>query len=163
MNVEQLRARLGNAVVPGEAAEAARQVLAGVPVGYLAMAGEGWPYVVPISFAPDGDTLFFHGGGSLKASLLEADSRACLAVATTTGFLPADDPCNENFSYESVLAFGEVELVDDEDERDRALRIIVGKYDSSLTEAAFKPDLLKATSVWALRVSALTYKRNPSA
>jgi uncharacterized protein len=163
MNAQQLKARLGKAVVQGDEAEAARRVLAGVPVGYLAMAGEGWPYVVPISFAPDGDTLFFHGGGSLKASLLEADPRVCLAVTTTTGFLPADDPCDENFSYESVLAFGEVELVDDEDERVRALHIIVDKYDSSLTQAEFKPDLLKATSVWALRLSALTYKRNPSA
>jgi uncharacterized protein len=162
MNAEQLRVRLGTAVVQGEAAEAARQVLADVAVGYLAMAGEGWPYVVPISFAPDGDTLYFHGGGSLKASLLEAEPRVCLAVTTQAGFLPAEDPCGENFSYESVLAFGETELVDDEDARDRALRIIVDKYDSSLTRAEFKPDLLKATSVWALRVTALTYKRNPS-
>jgi uncharacterized protein len=163
MNAEQLRVRLGAAVVRGEEAEAARRVLAEVAVGYLAMAGEGWPYVVPISFAPDDDTLFFHGGGSLKASLLQAEPRVCLAVTTSAGFLPADDPCDENFSYESVLVFGEAELVDDAGARDRALRIIVDKYDSALARAEFKPDLLKGTSVWALRVTALTYKRNPPA
>jgi nitroimidazol reductase NimA-like FMN-containing flavoprotein (pyridoxamine 5'-phosphate oxidase superfamily) len=163
MNAEQLKVRLGKAVVEGDEAEAARRVLAEVGVGYLAMAGEGWPYVVPISFAPDGETLFFHGGGSLKASLLEADSHVCLAVTTTAGFLPAGDPCAENFSYESVLAFGDAELVDDEAERDRALRVIVAKYDRALAQAAFKPDIYKATSVWALRVRALTYKRNPAA
>jgi uncharacterized protein len=163
MNTQQLRARLGDAIVQGDAAAAAVQVLAEQPVGYLAMAGEGWPYVVPISFAGDGATIYFHGGGSLKASLLAADGRVCLAVTTTPGFMPADDPCDENFSYESVLAFGEVESVDDSGERDAALRLIVAKYDASLAAAEFKPDILKATSVWALRVTALTYKRNPAA
>jgi uncharacterized protein len=157
----QLRQRLGDAVVEGEAANAAKRVLAETAVGYLAMAGEGWPYVVPISFAPDGETVFFHGGGSLKASLLEADPRVCLAVTTPPGFIRADDPCDENFRYESVLAFGEVERVEDEDERDRALRVIVAKYDSSLQRAEFRPAIYRATSVWALRVEALTYKRNP--
>jgi uncharacterized protein len=162
MNTQQLEVRLGDSVVEGDAAAPAARVLAEEPVGYLGMAGEGWPYVVPISFAPDGDTLFFHGGGSLKASLLEADGRVCLAVTTLAGFLPAGDPCDENFRYESVLAFGEVELVDDPGERDRALRLIVAKYDAALAAAEFRPDILKATSVWALRVRALTYKRNPA-
>ena len=162
MNREQLRVRLGDAIVEGEAAAAARRVLAEAPVAYLAMAGEGWPYVVPISPALDGDSLVFHGGGSLKASLLEADEHVCLAATTPVGFLPAADPCDENFDYESVLAFGEAELVEDEAERDRILRLIVAKYDESLAAAEFKPDILKATSVWALRVRALTYKRNPA-
>ncbi len=56
-----------------------------------------------------------------------------------------------------------MELVDDPGERDRALRLIVAKYDAALAAAEFKPDILKATSVWALRVRALTYKRNPAA
>jgi len=43
-------------------------------------------------------------------------------------------------------------------ERDPALRI--AKYDESLTDADFKPDILRATSVWALRVAAITYKRS---
>ena len=162
MNAQQLRARLGSAIVEGDAAAAAVRVLAEQPVGYLAMAGEGWPYVVPISFAGDGETLFFHGGGSLKASLLEADPHVCLAVTTAPGFLPAADPCDENFRYESVLAFGEAGIVDDPGERDAALRLIVAKYDAALADAAFRPDILKATSVWALRVTALTYKRNPA-
>jgi nitroimidazol reductase NimA-like FMN-containing flavoprotein (pyridoxamine 5'-phosphate oxidase superfamily) len=163
MNVQQLRARLGDAVVEGDAAAAAVRALAGQPVGCLGMAGEGWPCVVPVSFAGDGETLSFHGGGSLKASLLEADGRVCLAVTTGPGFLAAADPCEESFSYESVLAFGEVELIENAGERERALRLIVAKYDAPLAASDFRPGIFKATSVWALRVRALTYKRNPAA
>jgi nitroimidazol reductase NimA-like FMN-containing flavoprotein (pyridoxamine 5'-phosphate oxidase superfamily) len=163
VNRDQLRDRLGEALVEGQASAPARQVLDASAVGYLAMAGGGWPYVVPISFAANGDTVFFHGGGSLKASLLEAEPRVCLAVTTRPEFMPADDPCDENFRYESVLAFGEVELVEDDAERDRALRLIVEKYDAALAHAPFKGSVLQGTSVWALRVDALTYKRNPPA
>ena len=163
MNREQLRDRLGEAVVEGQASVPARQVLAEGAIGYLAMCGEGWPYAVPISYALEGDTVFFHGGGSLKASLLEAEPRVCLAVTTRPEFLPAADPCDENFRYESVLVFGEVELVADDAERHRALRLIVQKYDAALIHAPFRAGTLQGTSVWALRVAALTYKRNPSA
>jgi nitroimidazol reductase NimA-like FMN-containing flavoprotein (pyridoxamine 5'-phosphate oxidase superfamily) len=163
VNSEQLKDRLGEALVEGQAATPARRVLAAAAVGYLAMDGEGWPYVVPISFALDGDAVLFHGGGSLKASLLQAEPRVCLAVTTRPEFLAADDPCDENFRYESVLVFGEAELVDDEAEQDRALRVIVEKYDAAKTHTAFKGNILKGTSVWALRIEALTYKRNPPA
>jgi nitroimidazol reductase NimA-like FMN-containing flavoprotein (pyridoxamine 5'-phosphate oxidase superfamily) len=51
-------------------------VLKRVKIGYLAMAGEGWPYAVPINFAYADPVVYFHGGGELKASLL-----ACLSTA----------------------------------------------------------------------------------
>ena len=74
------------------------------------------------------------------------------------GFMAAADLCDENFGYESVPAFREAELLEEPGERDPALRI--AKYDESLTDADFKPDILSGTSVWALRVAAITYKRS---
>jgi nitroimidazol reductase NimA-like FMN-containing flavoprotein (pyridoxamine 5'-phosphate oxidase superfamily) len=161
MDSEELRARLGDAVVAGEAAMAAMQVLTEASVGYLAMAGGGWPYVVPIAYAYDGATVFFHGAGSLKSSLLEVEPRVCLAVTTQPELMIGDGPCDDNFRYESVLVFGEVELLDDDDERYRALRVIVEKYDAAARSASFKPSTFAGTRVYALRVEALTYKRNP--
>jgi nitroimidazol reductase NimA-like FMN-containing flavoprotein (pyridoxamine 5'-phosphate oxidase superfamily) len=130
-------------------------------VGCLAMAGDGWPYAVPIAYAYDGTTVFFHGAGSLKSSLLEVEPRVCLAVTTEPELTVGEGPCDDNFRYESVLVFGEVELLEDDDERDRALRVIVEKYDPAARSASFKPGTLAGTRVYALRVEALTYKRNP--
>ena len=64
-----------------EHAQPAGRVLLEAGVGYLAVEGDGWPYVVPINFAYDGSAVYFHGG-SLKASLLEAGPRVCLGVTT---------------------------------------------------------------------------------
>ena len=161
MNVTELRDRLGTAIVEGDDAQAAGRVLTHEAMGCLAMEGDGWPYVVPINFAYDGSTVYFHGGGSLKASLLEAHPRVCLAVTTLPEFMHAGGPCDDNFSYESVLVFGEVERLTGDAERDRALRVIVEKYDPAAKAVPFTPGTFKGTQVYSLKVEALTYKRNP--
>ena len=121
MNVTELRARLGDAIVEGDAAQAAGRLLSHESLGHLAVEGGGWPYVVPINFAYDGRAVRFHGGGSLKASLLEADPRVSLAVTTLPELMQGEGPCDDNFRYESVLVFGEVERLTDDAERDRGL------------------------------------------
>ena len=61
-------------------------------------------------------------------------------------------------SPQSVPAFREAGLLEEPGERDPALRI--AKYDESLADADFKPDILRGTSVSALRVAAITCKRS---
>lgn len=87
-------------------------------------------------------------------SLLEAGSHVRLAVTTLPGFMAAADLCDENFGYESAPAFRAAELLEEPGEPDPALR--TAKYDESLTDADFKPDTLRGTSVWALGVAAIT-------
>lgn len=161
MDTAGLLERLGDAVVSGDAAVAAERVLKQAMVGNLGLSGGDWAYVVPISFAYDDGIVSFHGGGSLKASLLEAGGHVCLAALTPPDLMRTDDPCDDNFRYESVLAFGAVELLQDAAARERALRAIVAKYHPQLQSAPFKPATFAGTLVYALRVDALTYKRNP--
>ena len=161
MGESELLAMLGRAVVCGEEAVPAESVLAGAGVGYLSMSGGLWPYCVPISYVFAGGTIYFHGRGKLKRALLAADPRACLTVGTAPEFMPGDGPCDDNFAYESVLAFGRVRVVRDAAERERALRDVVAKYDPTQREASIEGALLK-TVVWAFDVEALTYKRHPA-
>jgi nitroimidazol reductase NimA-like FMN-containing flavoprotein (pyridoxamine 5'-phosphate oxidase superfamily) len=110
------------------------------------MAGEGWPYVVPIAYAYDGSAAYFHGAGSLKSSLLEAEPRVCLAVTTRPELMLADGPCGDNFRYESVWS-SEVELLGDDDERDRA--VIVESMTPGRGRRRSRPDTFKGTRVYA--------------
>jgi nitroimidazol reductase NimA-like FMN-containing flavoprotein (pyridoxamine 5'-phosphate oxidase superfamily) len=160
---EACRNRLAGALVEGAAAAPAKRVLAEAPVAYLALSSPGWPYVVPLSFAYDGSAIHFHGRGTLKAELLAADPRVCLAVSTLPGFVVAGDPCDDNFRYESVLAFGTVVLAEEDEARECSLRAIVAKYHPELRSAPFKPNTFARTLVYAMTVEALTYKQNPEA
>ena len=154
-----LRARVESGIAVGEAAEAARSVLQRAEVGHLSMAGDGWPYLVPLCFAYDGEAIHFHCGGGLTASMLAADDRVCFAASTNTQMVRGAAPCDDTMAYESALAFGRVRLLSDDAERDAALRKVVVKYDDSAQLKAFNPKHFDAVLVYRLEIEALTYRR----
>jgi hypothetical protein len=154
-----LRARVESGIAVGETAEAAKSVLERAEVGHLAMAGDGWPYLVPLCFAYDGKAIHFHCGGGLTASMLAADDRVCLAASTNTQVVRGTTPCDDTMAYESVLAFGRARLLSGDAERDAGLRQIVAKYDDSAQAKAFNPKNFDAVLVYRLEIEALTYRR----
>jgi len=149
---------LGKGIATGERAAAAEDVLTRAEFGFLGMPGEGWAYVVPISFAYADGTVYFHGGGHLKASLLESEHVTCLSVLADPRLRVAgDDPCRDDFTYESVLAFG-VPRQAVREEREAALRVIVAKYHPDAAMAPLDAKVFARTSVYVMKVLALTYK-----
>ncbi len=145
----------------GEAAAPARGLLERTDTGYLATASEGWPYVLPLAFAYDGQAIYFHCGEGLMASLLAEESRACLAVTTTPQFVAGSRPCESTFHYESALAFGEVTRLHGDDERERALRLLLSKYHPQHADEPLMADRFGDTSAYVLSIDVLTYKRSP--
>jgi uncharacterized protein len=158
-----LRARVESGIATGEAAGAAKSVLERAQVGHLAMAGDGWPYLVPLCFAYDGQVIHFHCGGGLTASMLAADDRVCLAASAETSMVRGAVPCDDTMAYESVLAFGRVRLLSDDAEREAGLRQVVGKYDDSAQDRDFNPKHFDAVLVYRLEIEALTYRRRQRA
>lgn len=154
----ELRARVESGIAQGEELVAAHEVLKHAESGYLAMAGDGWPYLVPLCFAYDKNDIHFHCGGGLTASLLAADDRACFAVATTPQFVRGAAPWDDTVFYESVLAFGRVRLLDDDAAREAALRSIVAKYDAAAQGESLRSTAFNAVLVYTLEVEALTYR-----
>lgn len=158
----ELEERLGAAVTTDPATMAkAGEVLATAQVGYLAMTDEDGPYVVPVSFAYDGEKIHFHGGEGKKAAALAREPRVCLAATTTPRAVKGDKPCAYNFEYRSVLAFGRVRLLDKEGERDAALRAIIAKYHPESVTDPLDPEVFSRTTVYTMEIRALTYKQNP--
>lgn len=88
--------------------------------GTLAMNDEsGWPYAVPLSFVWLDGALYFHSAREgRKAAALALDGRACFSVVGRTE--PVYDGSFSTY-FESVAVFGRVRLVEDADEKYRAL------------------------------------------
>ena len=122
------------------------------------MAGDGWPYLVPLCFAYDGRAIHFHCGGGLTASMLAADDRVCFAAWTDPEVVRGSAPCDDTMAYESVLAFGRTRLLTDDAEREAGLRQVVAKYDASAEGKTFHPKHFGAVLVYRLEIEALTYR-----
>lgn len=134
------------------------------------------PYVVPMNFAcepgatptegpghdaPDLGRLYLHTGEGRKSEALAGNPRVCVAIAAEAAFTQGASPCNDGFSFKSVLVEGRATLLADSDERDRALRAIVAKYDPDAADEPFGEDALAETLVYAVKIEALGYKARP--
>ena len=139
--------------------EAARELLDKGEYGFLATVGaDGLPYGVPLSYVLVGDKLYVHSAGEgRKIANLAHCSQVSFTVVGRTQPVYA-----KNFTtwYESVMAFGTVDAVTDEDEKFQALYALATKYLPGYLDRA-EEDIrhsLARTSVYRMTVESLTGK-----
>lgn len=94
--------------------------------GFLAtVSPEGYGYGLPISYAADGDRLYFHcAPEGHKLDAIAHNDRVSFCVVGATRVIPRQFTT----AYESVHVFGRIRRVADAEERYRALRLLVRKY-----------------------------------
>jgi nitroimidazol reductase NimA-like FMN-containing flavoprotein (pyridoxamine 5'-phosphate oxidase superfamily) len=94
-------------------------------VAHVAFVQEGAPVVVPMIYGRTGETLYLHGARKARViRLLERTDRACLNVTLLDGLVLARSAFNSSMHYRSATVFGTPELVDDDDAKLAALRVI---------------------------------------
>jgi hypothetical protein len=161
MGDEALEGRLGPEVATGETRTKAGSLLASSQVGFLAMSDEDGPYCVPISFAYDGEDIYFHGGKGKKSGALDAEPRVCLVVTSDPEMITGATACNVNFKAASVLAYGTVTRLTSAFEKDAALRTLIAKYYPEQAASPLEPKQVERTHVYRMTLRAVTYRELP--
>lgn len=136
------------------------QVIRRSEVCRLAFAVDDEPYVVPVSFGYDGESLFFHTAkAGRKIDFIRRNNRVCFEVSTDVRLVRhADDPCAWSFAFASVIGYGRVtELLSPEDER-LGLNQIMLQY--SGRQWQFDERSLISTRVWRIEIDSMTGKRS---
>ncbi len=142
-------------VLEGEAIET---VLSHEIVGHLGCHANGTTYVVPISYAYANGCIYAHTAEGMKIDMMRCNPEVCFEVYR-----------NENMSnWQSVIAWGRYEELDDAAERVDALKIllerelpVVSSATVHLTEDwPFVPDDLNQIKgvVFRIRLSKITGK-----
>jgi nitroimidazol reductase NimA-like FMN-containing flavoprotein (pyridoxamine 5'-phosphate oxidase superfamily) len=122
-------------------------------VAHVAVVGEKGPLCIPLLQARVGDRLLVHGSRASRTMRLLADgAEACVTVTSVHGLVLARSAFEHSTSYESVIAFGRFEVVEDEADRLAALeafteKILPGRWAELRPPTAQE---LKATSILAL-------------
>ena len=136
----------------------ARVILEAGEYGILAMTDEeGNPYGVPVSYAVHGDAIYFHGAmEGHKTDCLLAKPQVCFTVVGKTSV------CPEAFStnYESVIVFGTASRLEDEERKERGLRLLVKKYSPDFLREgeAYLMRAARQTAVWRIQITQITGK-----
>ena len=91
--------------------------------GYLGLSAGGQPYVVPLTYGYVGGRILFHGApAGRKLDWIRANPRVCFTVARQFGAVvphPQGATCHVN--SDSVICYGTARIIDDVEERRRAL------------------------------------------
>ena len=104
--------------------------------GTLALLGDnGYPYAVPISYVYDDGKLYFHSALSgHKVDAIRSCDKASFCV------IAQDDVVPEKYTteYRSVIAFGRIHIIEDEEEKLAAAQMLGDHYNPHQDEALRK-------------------------
>ena len=102
--------------------------------GVLALSGDDdYPYAVPISYVFDGAKLYFHcAKDGHKLDAIQRSSKASFCVIDQDQIVP------EKYTtyFRSVIAFGQIRIIQDEKEKRAAIEKLAKKYSPDEDAAA---------------------------
>ena len=86
---------------------------------------DGAPLVVPMIYGREDETVYLHGARKARViRLLEQTEQACVNVTLLDGIVFARSAFNSSMNYRSATVFGAPTLVDGDDEKLHAMRVI---------------------------------------
>lgn len=96
--------------------------------GFLCHVGfvqDGEPFVIPTLYARSDETIYMHGSGASRMlKTLAQGVDVCLTVTLVDGYVLARSAFHHSMNYRSVTVLGRARLVEDPEEKLRALRLI---------------------------------------
>ena len=141
--------------------EQIRAILGRARVLHLGLYDGEYPYVVPMHYGftfEDGKlTLYTHcAKEGRKLELLRRDARVFVEIDTDEALVPGAAACSWGACYASVMGRGRAAIVDDEDEKCRALALLMKTQTGK--EFSFTPAMAAAVTVLRIDVEAYTAK-----
>lgn len=127
----------------------------------LGMARDNRPYLVPVSFGYDGQSIYFHTAREgMKIDYLTTNPQVCFELEGEVALISNNEAaCQWSFAYTSVIGFGEVVEISQPDEKITALNHIMRHYSGRAWD--FKPNSLAKTRLWRVIINHLTGKQSP--
>lgn len=143
------------------------QIVRGHNVAHIAMSDNGKPYIAVMNYGyerkDDGLILYFHSAGEgRKIDILRAYPQVYFIIDLSNGLIgeAENNPCALSWSYASVAGEGKVEFIESDEEKSRALDLIISQANGGGGEYEYSRALLEKTCVFRIDCTSITGKRN---
>jgi len=125
----------------------------------LALSDNHFPYIVPLCFGYKDKVLYFHGSQKgKKIDIIKKNPKVCFEFDTSTEIIKAEDACRWTMRYQSAIGFGKAVLLEDTEEKRKALDIIMSQYSGRIFQ--FDDAILKKTFVIKVEIESMTGKQS---
>lgn len=130
-------------------------------LAHVAYVIDGQPFCTPTLHWREGDVLYWHGSSASRMlRSLKDGARACVTVSHLDGLVLARSGFHHSVNYRSAMCFGTARIVDDGEEKARALSGVIERLYKG-RDAALRPVTAKetkATTVIAMRIEEASAK-----
>ena len=125
----------------------------------LGLSDKNIPYIVPLNFGYKENCLYFHTPKvGKKIDMIKGNNRVCFELDIDHEVVRADNPCDWNMKYQSVIGYGRAFLLEDIDEKRQALDVIIEHYSGQTGEYAEK--LVDRLAVIKVQIESMTGKKS---
>ena len=143
-----------------------KALLAHAPVAVFATTDGDQPFINSNLFVYDEaqHAIYFHTAqvGRTRSNV-EANPKACCHVFEMGRLLPADEALEFSVEYAGVMVFGEIRVLENPDQEERALQLLLDKYAPHLRPGQhYRPitaEELKRTAVFRLDIEEWSAKK----
>ncbi|HEX9615798.1 MAG TPA: pyridoxamine 5'-phosphate oxidase family protein [Anaerolineales bacterium] len=144
-----------------------RSFLARARIGHIATRWDDQPFITPTTFwyDPARHEIYFHSNisGRVRANA-ERHPHVCFEASESGRLLPSNVALEFSIQYESVIAFGQIRVIEEREEKRRILYGLIGKYFPRMSPGEqYRPitdQELKRTSVYSIAIDSWSGKRN---
>lgn len=130
-------------------------------VCHVGFTAEGQTFVIPTMYARVGDAIYFHGSAASRMLRgVSAGLNVCVTVTLADGLVLARSVFNHSMNYRSVVALGNATIVEEPEEKLKALNAFTEKILPGRWNDARQPNEkeLKATSILRLPLTEVSAK-----
>ena len=117
-----------------------------------------YPYTVPVSYGYKDGCLYFHGAqAGKKNDLIGRNPSAGFCIWNEEALVSADTPCGWGVKFESIVGYGDIEILDDPVDKKTALDIIM-EHHGGKGPFEYPAPMLDKTALMVLRIKGFTGK-----
>jgi len=128
----------------------------------IALADNNIPYIVAMNFGYSGGDekkLLFHSADSgKKIDMIRKNNFVCFEMDTDHQLNQGMEACDFNMKYSSVIGWGNISIVKDEEEKREGLNSIMKHYTNQVP-SGYRKEAFDRTTVLKLVISTMTGKK----
>jgi len=134
-------------------------IIEGANVCRLGMCNDGIPYIVPMCFGYEGNTIFLHcAKEGRKIEFLKNNSTVCFEFETDCEVKIGDKPCSFSMKYRSVMGYGQASFVEGLEAKHKALELIMKQYTQG--SFTFPEEALGTIAIIMIKIAEITGKKS---
>ena len=127
----------------------------------LALSVDNQPYIVPLCFGYQDNTLYFHSADTgRKIDMIRRNSHVCFEFDVDQEIVKHKEACHWGMNYRSIIGFGKAFIIEEDEQKREMLDIIMNQYGEGQFE--YSEELLEIMVVIKVEIEEMTGKQSGS-